>query len=546
LSSSEERVARQSVGSTFIVTFGNVVYAVVLGITSLIVARLLGPAEYGAYGLALTIPLFLQLLAGVGIGPASTRYSAYYISQGDITAARRMTKNAIVFSTTTGLVLTFLCVAFSSPMSTIFLHRPELGGYVELASISIIGQVLFNFLTGAFVAWGIPVQDAVWNVVQAILKLSISVLLVLLGLGILGALSGFVISYVLAGFFGILALYIMKLRNGAEPQGEATRSENNLSLRQFANDIHKMLRYGLPDYLGYVILTFSQQPILIIILSSITSNTVIGYYSAAANITSALTLITGSLTPVFFATFASLNGMNSNTGKAFSLAVKYISYFMMPAMIFLIASSNLVIEIVYGNSFSPASYYLELLMLANLPLAFGQAVLVSLFNGVGKTRLTMYLTLLETGATLFPAYILIILLKLGVNGLLYSIIISNIAPTVFGLYIAAKYLEANADYINLIKILFVSIICFGMDYLLSFFVFSGFSDSLLSLVAFIVELLLFLGLYLTLLPLIRAVGIEDVTRLKKSSDGLKGLNKFLDPILDYESFLIEHLEKGAH
>lgn len=537
-------VARQSVSSTFIVTFGNIVYAVILGLTSLTVARLLGPAGYGVYGLALTIPLFLPILAGVGTGTASTRYSAYYISQGDIRIARRMTKNAILFSTLTSLGLTSLSFAFSGPMSTIFLHRPELTLYVELTSISIIGQVLFRFQAGSFVAWGIPIQNAVWNIIQAILKLSISVFLVLLGFGVSGALLGFVISYLFAGFFGIIALYITKIRNRAYSNDPVAQLES-WSFSDFANDVKKMVRYGLPEYSGYVILIFSQQPVLIIILSFIASNTIIGYYSAATNIAGGLTLIIGSLTPVFFAAFAKLDGMNSSTGKAFSYAVKYISYFMMPAIIFLIASSNFVIEIVYGRSYIPASYYLELLMVAYLPLAFGQAVLVSLFNGVGKTRLTMYMTLIEALATLAPAYILIIWLRLGVNGLLYSLIISNIAPTIFGLFIADKYLRARADYINLIKILVVSLLCFGFVYLLSTLVFSGISSFVFSLIAFFVELLVFFGLYLTMVPLFRAVGREDITRLKTSSYGLKVLSKFMHPILNYEEFLIEHIDKAT-
>ena len=91
-------------------------------------------------------------------------------------------------------------------------------------------------------------------------------------------------------------------------------------------------------------------------------------------------MIVGSLAPVFFAAFARLDGMKSDTGNAFSYAVKYISYFLMPVFIFLMASSNLVIEIIYGRTYLPASYYLELLMLGYLPLAFGQAVLSSFFN----------------------------------------------------------------------------------------------------------------------------------------------------------------------
>ncbi len=362
------------------------------------------------------------------------------------------------------------------------------------------------------------------------------------GFGILGALWGFDISYLFAGFFGILALYVMKLRNHAKREAEV-QSVQSWSFKDFENDVNRMVRYGLPDYAGYIILLFSQQPVLIIILSIIASNTIIGYYSAATNISSGLTLIIGSLTPVFFASFARLDGMNSDTGTAFSYAVKYISYFMIPITIFLIASSNLAIEIVYGVAYLPASYYLELLMLANLPLAFGQAVLVSLFNGLGKTRLTLFMTLIEALATLAPAFILIIWFRLGVNGLLYSIIISNIAPTVFGLYVADKYLSAKADYINLFKTLFVSIICYGVIYLLSSFVFINNYGFALSLLVFLVELVLFLSLYLTLLPVFRAIRSDDINRLKISSHGLKILGKFLYPILNYESFFVDHIEK---
>ena len=145
------------------------------------------------------------------------------------------------------------------------MHRPELTLYVELASISIIGQVFFNFQMGAFVSWGIPIQYAIWNTIQAALKLSVSVLLVLLGLGILGALWGFDISYLLAGSFGITALYIMKLRNRTDSEGTES-SEITWNLGVFAKDVSEMVRYGSPDYAGYILLMFSQQPILIIIL----------------------------------------------------------------------------------------------------------------------------------------------------------------------------------------------------------------------------------------------------------------------------------------
>jgi stage V sporulation protein B len=542
LSSREQKVATQSIDSTFVTMVGNVLYALILALCSLIIARLLGPSDYGAYSLALAVPLFLQLMVGFGVLPANTRYTAYSLSKGDITTAQRMTKNAILFLIISSISFTFVSFILAGSISSFFLHRPQLTSFVEVASISIIAQALFNFLTGAFIAWGIPIQDAIWNAIQATLKLALSVFLVLVGLGIAGALWGFDISFFLAGFFGIVTLYAMKLRKqaGADFHGGQSIAVG-WSLKDFVNDLNTMVRYGVPSYIGNVVLAFSQQPVLVVILSLIASNTVIGYYSSATNITNALTMISGSLGPVFFTAFSKLDGMKSDTRTAFSYAVKYISYFIMPTVFFLIATSSLVIRLVYGNAYGPATYYLELLMLAYLPIAFGQGILGSFFNGLGKTRFTLFMNLVEAFATLLPAIILIIFFKLGVNGLLYSIIISNIVPTVFGLYIAVKYFQARADLPNLIKTLSVSVVCYAVLYLLSTFAFRVISGTLFSLLAFLLELIVFSGLYLTLMPLFRAISTEDINRLRVSSHGLKILTKVLHPILNYESLLIEKL-----
>jgi O-antigen/teichoic acid export membrane protein len=536
LPSREEKIARQSVKSSVIITAGNLISRVFLLIGSLLVARLLGPSSYGIYSLALALPLFLQYLAGFGIKTAVNRFVPYHTSQGDYATAQRLTKNAIIFLTVTSLALTGLSVALAGWMSALLLDRPELTLYVEIANILILGQAFYNFLTPAFVSWGLPVQDAIWTIAQAILKVVISVVLILIGMGVFGGLDGYTLSALVSGILGTIVLYIMRLK-GRPSVGGVEVVATKWNFQDFVNDVRMMVKYGFPAYIGNIILNASQQSIFTIVLAYVATNRTVGLFSAASNITQGVLAVSAALTPAFFTAFASLDGIKSDLGSAFKYAIKYVSYFMMPLVIFLIAASGSLTDLVYGRAYAHSSYFLELLALAYIPYAFGYSVLIPFVNGVGNSRLNMFMDIIESVATIVPIVVLVVLLKLGVNGLLYSIIISNVAPTIFGLYASSKYHRAKVDYANLFNTFFVSLTCLAAVYLVSFFVLGGVS----SYIVFPIDLAVYLGLFLTLMPLTRAVREEDVARLRSSSRGLGAINKLLDPILSYENFLIEHI-----
>ncbi|MDH2900760.1 MAG: oligosaccharide flippase family protein [archaeon] len=540
LPSREEKIARQSFKSSAIITAGNLISKVFLLIASLVVARLLGPSAYGIYSLALALPLFLQVLVGFGTRTAINRFSAFHISRGDFATAQRMTINSVLFLALTSLGLTALSVALAGAMSSVFLNRPELTLYVQIASILILGQAFFNYLTPAFVGWGAPIQDAIWTIVQAILKLGISVGLLLLGLGVFGALWGYALASLLAGVFGVLALYITTLKKSSH-HNELGSPRFRWSFTDFVSDVKQMVQFGMPVYVGTIILNLSQQPVLTVILAYIASTTIIGYYSAASNLTQTFATVSAALTPAFFAAFASLDGIKSDKGTAFKYAVKYVSYFMMPLVMFLVVTSSLLVGILYGHAYIRSTYFLELLTLAYLPYAFGYTVLIPFINGSGKTTLNMLIDIIEALATIIPALVLILLLKLGVNGLLYTVMISNVAPTVFGMYSARKYLGGRVDYVNLLKTFAVSVFCFFSVYGLSLLIPAGFSQ----IGELIIDSLVFLGLYLTLMPLIGAVKLEDISRLRVSTHGIKGLSGFLHLILDYESLLVRRINRGS-
>jgi O-antigen/teichoic acid export membrane protein len=67
-------VARQAAKGTMFVFAGDTSSAVILSITSIIIARMLGPSEYGLYSIALAVPSLMLLFTDLGINPALIRY----------------------------------------------------------------------------------------------------------------------------------------------------------------------------------------------------------------------------------------------------------------------------------------------------------------------------------------------------------------------------------------------------------------------------------------------------------------------------------------
>src|SRR5206468_3836906 len=151
------------------------------------------------------------------------------------------------------------------------LHRPELSGLNEVASSLILVQTLFQSVNAALLGYGAMRPIGLSNIALAVLKFVVAVSLVLLGLGILGALLGQIMGLLVAGALtgGVLYLRLPK------------RLET--SRRTFADDIREMLGYGLPVYIGTVVLAVASQYVTIV-LSAIANNLSVGYYQSALSV----------------------------------------------------------------------------------------------------------------------------------------------------------------------------------------------------------------------------------------------------------------------
>jgi O-antigen/teichoic acid export membrane protein len=381
----------------------------------------------------------------------------------------------------------------------------------------ILAYTILNSSQAIFIGWKMMNFVSISNVIHSILRLVIGPVLVLVGLGVLGALIGFIFSSMVTGVITLLMLF-------------ARKTHIRTTISNFFQDTKTMISYGFPTYVGGIVLGFATQYVTII-LAAIASNSVVGYYQAASNFMVTISIISSAIYIALFPAFASLDGKQGDTVLAFKYAVKYASYIISPTIFLLIGAAEPLINIIYGHSYLSAVIYLQLLAFSYLPLVFGLTVIPSFLNGIGKTRLTMYQNFIGAISLVTLAPILSGFTDLRVQGLIYSILASNLIVVFSGLAILSRVLKASIEIKSIISILIASILSYLAIVALQ-------QLNLPVLIMPFVDFFVFLLVYLTLLPIFRGIDNSDLDRLATVIEELGYVAKIAKFLFKYEKFVI--------
>jgi stage V sporulation protein B len=507
------------VRSSVIIFTSSIVSNLLLTVAVLLIARLLGPGLYGAYTLALLPYTVFLLFTSIGVAPAITRFAAYHISRGELAEAKRMTANGLMFIILTGIILTGISYITSPFIAAAILHRPGLTSNIQLGSLAILGQAVYLASINAFVGWNSMRGVGAAYILQGAAKLALSPVLVILGFGVFGAVLAHVTSYAVAAVASLAGIYFFKLRGGGAGS----------SLRTMFSDVGKQIRYGFPIHIGTNLSNFASQNYILFILAAVALNEVVGYFQAAINITIVISIVVTSLSLSLFQTFASLDGKKGDTGLAFKVAVKYVSYIATPIILFLAAASLPLVSLIYGRSYLPAANLLSLIAISYEPMAIGYAIFPPFFNGIGKTRFTMFALLSGTACTVVLAPVFGFVY--GAYGIVYVLMISNWVASVIALYLAKKHLNTEINYSSS----YLALISAAIGYVAALFL-TMLSIGMLPIL--ILQVIVFFGLYLTIAPLIGVINANDIFTLRSSTGRLGILSKLLSIILRYETIII--------
>jgi len=499
-------VAKVSARSSFFLFLGKTSSTVIMAIASILVARLLGPENYGLYTVAIIAPSFLIALSDLGISPALTRFSARFHSEGKDRRVISLIKAGIIFKFVFSLLLSLILLLLSDTIATDVLRRPGVGLFIRFTSLYLVGQAIFTTLDSIFMGLDKMENCCLLMNIQAITKAVASPLLIILGMGVIGAILGAGLGFLLASGIGVTMFFLLLC-----PRLFNCNQGENVN---FFQALRLMLPYGIPLYLSTLILNLVTQ-YQSFILARFVSNMEIGNYTTAMNFSILIALLSYPIATSLFPAFSKLSIKydRNMVERMFKLSVKYTSLLVIPASIAIAVLSKELVYALYGSQYGLAPSYLVLYILSFLCVGLGMYVVESFFNGQGDTRATLRMSLVNLGLSLPLALILAFLY--GVFGLVTSVLATQLLSSTYGLFLARKKYGVTVDWGSSLRTGVAS-----LSSALLVYIFIAFVPIPILIFKLAVGGSIYVASFLAFAPLLKVISKEDIRNLDELSKEL--------------------------
>lgn len=513
-------------GGTFLF-IGLLISNILNGITSIVIARLLGPVDFALYGMSLALPSILFSFANIGLDSAIIKYVSNLQEKGAYDEARRILRYSFYVRLSIAILFLGIGFAIAEPFAVYVLQRTGIVGFVQLATITVPFQAMFWYSYQGFksinrMSWSGTVRS-----IHAVAKTSISIYLIWAGFSIFGAITGFVASYAIAGFVGILILW------------KLTKKEDSTEVSSSQVSMKKVIQFGLTIYL-VILITDAVIQYRLIVLANIFTDELIGNFNAAANISIIILGFSTALIAVLFPAFSRLSAKlkPSEMSDSFNLALKYVTLAVIPIAFLIIALSDEISIVFYGPEYTTTPALLRLLSLVSLLVILGAGVLESFLSGVGKPQ---YATAIWAAyLILFIPLAPILSILLGIEGIIVAQLLARGISCLIGLLIGHYILKMKYDLKLSIPILGAALIAFLPVFYL---------DTAI-IVNDITKLVIggaFFGLiYITLLPLFKVINENDLRLIERSFATLPIIRIFVRVFLFYESALLRIMHRKTN
>jgi O-antigen/teichoic acid export membrane protein len=522
-------VGKVSVKGSFNLMWGLVLSTVISAVGTIYLANLLSPDEMGLYALALAAPTLIGVFRDWGINSALIRYTAQYNSENQIIRAKRILVTGLIFEVVAGVALTIV----SFFLSFLFANLYQLAAVTPLIQIASFTILIYAFLTvaqAAFMGLERMELNSVTLIIQSIVKVVLIISLVILGLGVFGAVVGYTVAFLIAGVTGTLLLWVLQKR--LPSQSQSLEISQEITWIEIKENTKTLLRYGVPLSIGTIIVAFQTQFYTILMGVFATANGV-GNYSVASTFVVLITFFASPITMALFPAFSKLEVRRDHAAlkSVFQFSVKYAALLVVPVVAIVMALSGPAISTLFGNKYDSAPLFLALLAINYLYTAFGSLSVGNLLNGQGKTRFVMGLGIL--GAVIGFPLSLILAAQFGIVGIIVASIVAGFPGTIVALYWISKHYRMGIDWISSAKILFSSALAGGITYVVQLWLSFG------SWITLVIGVVTFLVVFMPSMLLIGTLNHFDIENMRQMTSSLGPVNRLLSPVFYFiERFLL--------
>jgi O-antigen/teichoic acid export membrane protein len=169
-------------------------------ILTLYLVRALHPKGYGTFTIAVAISGLALVIADMGLASSGSRYIAE--NRTSISRVREVFGDTLRIKLALSGAIALILIAAAGPIASAY-NAPGLAWAIRAIALSVVGQNVMMFATGAFNALRRVSFNVVMIAGESFAETTASIVLVVAGLGAGGAALGRAIGYVFGGTLGL-------------------------------------------------------------------------------------------------------------------------------------------------------------------------------------------------------------------------------------------------------------------------------------------------------------------------------------------------------
>jgi O-antigen/teichoic acid export membrane protein len=527
-------------GSTVIMAIGTIVLAILLPVD-----------QVGLYGMALIPATMITYFRDWGVSSALTQKIAGLRADNKFEEINDVVVSGVVFEMISGLALSLVCFGLAWPIAY-FLSPSDVGAltvYIQILSLSVFAGALTSAASGIIIGFEKMKYNSFLQIFGALIKTGLGPLLIILGYGVLGAVTAAMLSLVISGIVSGLIVYWVFYRSNRQQCETGHKCDIRKTLKP-------MLTYGVPlTFSNLVVGVLPQLFVLMMasfanqgdITAGYNSGWMMGNYYAAAYFVVLLSFIATPISMALFPTFSKLNPEKDGSllRTVFASSVKYTSLLMVPASFAIITLAAPLVNTIFpaegnlfqsfymmldGSKYPYGALFLAFSCLVYLLVLIGNISLGTFQTGIGKTNQVMYQSFLSLGIGI-PLALVMVGYFYSIGGAAFAVIggligslIATIPNVVWGLLWSYKHYRVKADFNISLRILIASLLASGVAY-----AFIGFlSTTIPQGIVLIVGAAAFVLVYLASAPLLGAINRMDIRNFIAMFSGMGIVSKVLD------------------
>lgn len=381
-------------------TASEITFNVAAYVVHSVIGRLLGPADYGRYGLVVTFTTMIIVLIGNGIPTAMSKYLSEVLEANPGRIKTIKHKTAFLQTLIIGAVTAVFFLV--SPLIATLLHDPSLTPLFQLSSLVIPAFAAASFYHYYLIGLHLFRIQAIVKIIRSFARVG-CIALAAVYFGLDGAIAGYVLAPLLT-FIAVALIdeFYIKRRLGLGQETDETG---------FQFPAKTLLSYAGPLTLFLIFYEFILTLDLYFVKALLQDDHLTGLYNAAITVGripyylfAALAMI---MLPAISKTTAERNDVE--TTSLVERSLRLLALILFPLVALLSAYANEILHLFYGSRYDGAAAAMQVFAVGVGFLTVFY-VLAFALNGAGQVKTPMWLSffgflgMIGLNFILIPAY----------------------------------------------------------------------------------------------------------------------------------------------